>query len=321
MNRRVGVFLGANLLSLSFLFAAATPASSPEKTVEQTFTVELEAAFLRPDGPHPQLDRAITFGPVLWNSATSGIVSVEMWDMKTVLEFETSTDKETITKVEFNRLEKSGSPIFWETWRHRHGIISAPAGGYLWNSNEDVKERIPPQEGALYDRYLKAVWTYWVIKKLPSHLAHPERRLSGDETKNADRMKRQIRIKFGTHGVVQPSLLPFQISVWNVPVKISFEVNPSTGDANGIYLSYKTRWTYDQSDWRELHGYKKDLWGYGWDKDFPPEVPLTDETGKNLDALMDRNVSYWVDVATQLVAADLNGQLQEAMDKLAEAPN
>jgi hypothetical protein len=257
------------------------------------------------------------FGPVQWANPSTGLVHARLWGLTSVVGF-ISEDKKTFTDLSFNDLRLGGSPRFWESWRHRHGFMFVPEKGYFWSSLEDQKEKLEGADGEFYDRYLKAVWTFWTIKKLPRHLVSPaENELENSASENSPSpIIKEVRLTYDSQGLRKPLSIPLQINIWDQPVFIRFEVNPSTAPVTSITetnLRCRYSWTYNREDLRRLHGYTKNFWGYSWDKDFPKDVPISPDTGLKLDAWLDRAVAFWVDATAAQIMAELNLEIQTAL--------
>ena len=275
--------------------------------------IAFKAGFLRPGVPASSSYRPeMVLDKINWTSGHSGLVVAQMWGVNALIEFTASPERDRIEIIHINPLEQGGSPSLWDVWRHRHGILTSPEG-YAWNSTQEEKERLANADGVFYDRFLKGVWTYWALKKLPRHIKNPleNSAVSGLDQENlfVDR----IRVRYDANGLKEPVALSMRIHVWDMPVLLAFNVAPSSATAANPApgMTYKVRWTYDLDNWRQRHGYKKDLWGYDWRSGYPAETPLTGEQGKSLDVMLDRSVAYWVDVVAEQLMADLEFKISQ----------
>jgi hypothetical protein len=297
--------------------AERRPRDLPPGVRETTVEVRFTAGFLRPraDFHSRPKEEEILFGPVEWDSDRRGIVQTRIWDLNSVIEFECSPDRRQFTSLVINPPARGGPPLLWDVWRHRHAYVLVPGQGYFWNGLEDEKEPLAWDDGVFYDRYLRSLWTFWVMKRLPRHLAGEESPAGPLVPTPPVVMAKDVRLRYDNKGLVRPVSVPFQISVWNVPVKVLFDVVVSTGEARSADdpLHYRSRWSYDRSEWRRLHGYSKNVAGYDWDGDFPRDVPLTEESGVRLDRLLDRTVAYWVSTAVEQISESIDRELKAAI--------
>ncbi|MCG3205819.1 MAG: hypothetical protein KCHDKBKB_02542 [Elusimicrobia bacterium] len=306
--------LGAAIpLQSSLSKAAFVPAPLSEKTIDLQFNAGfLEAGRQK---ANQRWGDEIHFDEIEWSSPTEGSVLARVWNVSSLIQFHISEDRKALKTLRFN--PKPGSPgNMWEAWRHRHAYIFLSGDDYRWNSLEDEKPRLDYDTGAFYDEYLKELWSFWTVKRLPNHASGKSSSVIEDES-DVSAMKKSIRVRLDQAGLVQPLPVTFQINLWHMPVKIFFEVDSSSNAARGypeIHLVGKYTWTYNRAEWRRRHGYQQDFWGdYKVDADWPEQRRLSQTDGGRLDELLDRTVAYWVDVSIQQVLADLQQKVQMAL--------
>ena len=316
------ILMGIAGLSVAAVVAAGEETSpTPEPARERQVEIAFAADFLRPTTSlHSETDpQAIEFGSVTWESSTEGDVPARMWGVSAPLHFKLAADGVTLQKLDFNAPGRGGVPQLWDVWRHRHGYLYGRENGYFWNGFEDEKEPLSEQDGRFYDGFLKDLWTFWTVKKLPALLARTATiptEAAPSPTPDVPEMRQRFPVSYDTHGLREPASFTFEFWAWNVPVRVTCDVLPSTSTLDGS-ARFKARWTYDESEWRRVHGYGKDLFGYSWDKDFPHQGPLTSEEGEKLDRLLEKTVEYWVDAALQQMSTQVDAQLALAVREYA----
>lgn len=312
-RRRYPSIVLACLALTALVTAGEEPRPTPEPAREREVEVAFAADFLRPTvNLHSEPDtQAIEFGSITWESSSEGDVSARLWGVSAPIHFQLAPDGVTLQKLTFNPPGRGGLPQLWEVWRHRHGYLVRPGEGYAWNGFEDEKEPMTDADGRFYDGFLKGVWTLWTAKKLPALLGRTANATSSEApapTPEVPEMRQRFPVAYDTHGLRELASFTFEFWAWTVPVRVTCDVLPSTSTLDGT-ARYKARWTYDESEWRRVHGYSKDLFGYSWDKDFPSDGPLSTDDGERLDRLLSRTVEYWVDAALQQMAAQIDAQL------------
>ena len=308
----------------SLLFVLGARAGAEPRSFEKSIDVEFRAGFLEPglEGHHEKSGDEIEFGPVTWLASNEGSVTTRIWNVSAPIEFETDGDSATIKRLRY-RPTSSSADSLWDVWRHRHAYLFLPGDGYYWNSLEDVKPRMDSAAGAFDDQYLKELWSYWTIKRWPQHAERPDIERRGTDDSDSAILKKSVRIEYDAAGLTRPVRLAFQINLWHMPVRIFLDVASSSATANGEvapHLIGTYRWSYDRSEWRRRHGYHQGLWGkYKTDEGWPEKRKLSEQEGRWLDELLDRCVSYWVDVATEEVMADLESKVDAAVADVSSA--
>lgn len=299
----------------------------PSPLHEKTFPLELHAGFLAPGLQKATAKRGdeLRFGPIDWVSPTYGMVIAEMWGVSSLVTVEVTADHKTPTAMRIDPVARVTGESLWNLWRHRHGYQFFHGQGYLWNSLEDKRPVLDPNEGAFFDRQLRNLWGFWVKKRLVDYLASGNTASGVDWSssplngEDAAKLNKSIRLRYSKDGLRGAYPILFQINLWNVPVKIDFEMIPSTA-AKGealIVIARKYRWRYDMSEWRRRHGYERNFLGdYVWDKDFPEGDTLSKKDGLLLDRLLENSVALWVETAVEQVMSNLNRNFSEAVREL-----
>lgn len=275
------------------------------------FVVELFAPFLEP-GPAPTFRYPVALTNIE-RHRSGGAADVHVWHAGSRVRFETDASG-ALGTLDIQPRSKDAKSDVWNVWRHRHGYGFVVGAGYFWNTLGDVRLPIDRAAGLRFDAFLKRVWGYWTVRALEGSVNLPL-----DSTLPRREPHRvSVRLPLTERGLARPVPAGFQINPWGVPVKIGFELHTSTvAAARGRLVSVKgpARWTYDRHEWRGRHGYERTLFrGYQWRNGFPADVPLSDEDGRALDALLDRGLAFWVEATVELFIADLNHRIRAWRD-------
>ncbi|MCG3205345.1 MAG: hypothetical protein KCHDKBKB_02065 [Elusimicrobia bacterium] len=323
-------FLFLFLLGLAWQIHFTSCDSKPPESLgihERKFPLTFRAQFLSPGRQKTGLVRGdeIRFGPVKWLAPTYGLTAAMMWGVATRVVFETTEDRKNVLALKIEPVKKENGESAWNLWRHRHGFQFLSGRGYFWNSVEDTRPLLDPQDSVFFDEVLRHVWGYWVQKRLPYFLSAGNTALGAhwssleEPEENLADLKKSVRLKYTKEGLFHPVPVIFQINLWNVPVKIDFQIVKSTDTSKGVFLMIgnKYRWRYDMGEWRRRHGYEKTLLGgFDWAKGFPITEGLSEENGRRLDRLIERTVEIWVDMAVLQVLDHLNRDFAQALSEL-----
>lgn len=312
-------------LLLALLFVPAACAALPSQAAapsQKDFDMHFYAPFLEPglgDAPAPK-DGEMIAERLEWSGPDSGRLLARMWDKKAVVEFKTSPDRKTLTDLRVdlgneNQPGRSGLDV----WRHRHAYIKGTSG-YVWNSLEDRRPALDSALGADYDAALLGAWRLWSRRKLARLLggsAMPEPSAAGNE---GAELNKKMRLRYDKRGLVGKASGDFFIRLWQVPVRVRFEIEPNTPTHHNpwiIKLSRPIDISYTPQEWRRRHGYAKAaLGGYTWDGDFIEPKPDITSTGPRLDDLLARAAGYWADAGVSIIMDGLDKQLKSAVSEL-----
>jgi hypothetical protein len=297
----------------------------PNPIQEKQITLQFKARLLEPGlkNSEQQENREITFGPVNWDTPDKGVVLAHMWNISSLVEFELSQDRHAFQSLRITPVSRNAPTNSWNVWRHRYAYELVPGQGYFWNSLDMRKEPIDSTQALFLDHYLKDVWSYWTIKRLPKYLSQksgepisPETYIP-DEDPSVAVLSQALKIKYDTQGLLGRVPVSFQIYLANVPVKVFFDIGKATSGTAPVNAPGGIHWSYDRTQWRERHGYRKTLFGgYEWDEQFPTRNDLSDKDGVLLDSLLDHAVEYWVDVAYTQALADVNKKMTRLVAEL-----
>ena len=289
-----------NLIGLILIAICTLPISAAERVIN----IEVQADYLESDsqGSFLKWGKEIHFGPIDWLSETEGQTSARMWNTPALIDFQLTNDKKTVRCLSFNP-KPGAQENLWELWRQRHAYTFIPSHGYGWRTLGDAVLPMDYETGQFYDQVLKELWSYWIIKRIPEQLP---------QTQDISVLKKSVQIRTDETGRMEPTQLNFHLSLWHMPVKISFDVASSTQPGHKsttLQLLGKYRWKYDAEEWRERYGYRKDIWGdYGVVPGWPEKRRLSKQQGKVLDDLIDRTVTHWVETSIQKIMVDLQAK-------------
>lgn len=280
------------------------------------------APFLEPglgDAPAPK-DGEMAADALEWTGPDSGRLLARMWDKKAAVEFKTSPDRRALIDLRVdlgneNQPGRSGLDV----WRHRHAYLKLP-GGYVWNSLEDSRPALDSALGEGYDAALLGAWRLWSGRKLArllggAAITEPEAAGNG----NAE-LNKKMRLRYDKKGLVGKAAGDFFIRLWQVPVRVRFEIEPNTPTHHNpwiIKLSRPIAISYAPEEWRRRHGYgKRALGGYAWDEDFTDPKPAIASAGPQLDELLARAAGYWSEAGVSIIMDGLDKQLKSAVSDL-----
>lgn len=203
----------------------------------------------------------------------------------------------------------------WDLWRHRHGYTLGPARRAAWNGLGDEPDWMSPADAEFYDAYLIALYRLWTRRALRERLAGAEE--PPPEPAPAGEAVVSIPMQYDETGLAEPVSASFLIHQWNLPVQVGFSLIPSTATHPAEWwfdLRTEPFVRYDKDAWRRRHGYRKTLFGYRWDADFPGGKHLGTDDGERLDALMERGVAFWANAALQRGLFELDQQLKTSSE-------
>ncbi len=289
-------FLGLILAGVISLPLAADPL---------LINVEFKADYLETDsrGSFRKLGNEIHFGEVDWMTDSEGLTVARMWNVPALIDFQINKKEKTVQSLAFHPKRDSRENL-WEAWRGRHAYTLDAQQQYQWKLINNGTYPLDGENGIFYDQYLKELWSYWIFKRLPNPLPDPQ---------DIYALNKTVKIRMNKTGHMQPTLLSFQIDLWHMPVKFSFEVVSSSQPGHGptVLKLGRYKWKYDLSEWRERHGYKRDLWrGYRLLAGWPERKQISEFEGQALDDLIDRTVVYWVETSIQKIMIDLQAKFK-----------
>lgn len=280
------------------------------------------APFLEPglgDSQAPRDSEMIADG-LQWTGPDSGRLLVRMWDKKAIVDFKTGPDRRTLSewRVDLDGDSQPGRGL--DVWRHRHTYVKLP-GGYVWNSLGDARPPLEASLGADYDSALFGAWRLWAKRKLDRLLSSPSASeppaASGSE---GAELNKKMRLRYDKRGLVGKASGEFFIRLWQVPVRVKFEIEPHTPSHHNpwiIQLARPIEIEYSPNEWRRRHGYGRSVaGGYAWDSDFPDPKPAIASAGPRLDDLLGRAGGYWAEAGVSIIMDGLDKQLKAAVSEL-----
>ncbi len=234
-----------------------------------------------------------------------GSVQVRLWQATAVVSYQRDPQGH-LTQLVVVPLSADATSDGWNVWRHRHGYVFVRGQGYFWNTLGDYRYPIRDEQGARYDAFLKAVWSYWTVVGLETQ------RLKGaprDAAPTGQPYRRVVRVALRDGKLARPASVDFQINPWHVPLRVQLDVQSSTSSAI-LEMVDGFRWKYDMDDWRRRHGYRKTFFfGYEWLEGFPAPFPMNNGTGRELDHLLDRTMAFWSEAIAAQVVTELDWKI------------
>jgi hypothetical protein len=135
-------------------------------------------------------------------------------------------------------------------------------------------------DGLFFDLYLQSLLGFW--------------EKNGGAPRSAEGLVGGLAFNKTSRGAPDARRVTCVFDAWGSTVVVRF--NTEKGPDGAIRPIGRVRWTYSRSPWRETRGYKrKPLGGYRFDAQYPRHWGAAE--GRRLDALMDRGIEYWSEVA------------------------
>ena len=304
---------------LAFLLAAPAAAQPPrlQQAFQKDFIMRFYGAFLEPGlgavpaVPGDELENAV----LTWTGPAEGRLDFSEWRQKGWAEFKTSPDRKTLTAIRTNLEAEPGKPM--DVWRMRHGYRFDPARGYTWVSLEDAPPVLDAAAGAVYDRFLTAVWKLWPARRLREMLKAAGNTL--DVSADPGQLEQPVRLTYDRGGLVGTPTLEFHYRYWHIPVRVRFTLRPKQpthDDPWIIGLKGPIAFSIDKDEWRRRHGCRQGFAGAALDADFPdPAFPIRDAAPR-LEEMLETGTGYWAEAAVSIIMSSLDTQLKEAVAAL-----
>lgn len=164
-------------------------------------------------------------------------------------------------------------------WRWRHGYYRS-GDDWFWLSLGDEANPMEKADGLFFDLYLESLLGLWDKK--------------GGAPRSAEGLVGEFGFDKASGGAPGARRVTCVFDAWGSTVVVRF--NAEKGPDGVLRPAGRVRWTYTRSPWRETRGYqRKPLGGYRFDAQYPRHWGAAE--GRRLDALMDRGIEYWSEVA------------------------
>jgi hypothetical protein len=280
-------------------------ASENPRSERGDFELPIRARFLEPG-------RSTGMNPIYvrFSNRSPESVSGRAYAWFAPVEFEASADLarlKTTPVIHDKRLPA------WDLWRHRHGYTYGIAREPVWNTLGDEPRLMNPADADFYDAYLVALYRMWLRRELKTRILSAQPPPEPPPAQSQSLVS--IPLQYDETGLAEPVSGSFLMHQWHVPVRVGFTLMPSSSTHPADWW-FEVRGDafvrYDEDEWRRRHGYRKTLFGYRWDSDFPGGQSLTPEDGRRLDLLMERGIQFWAEAALNMGLFELDRQLKDA---------